>query len=297
MSRDNSTYKTSYNAALDLIKGLGPNDDLPTEIALAKTWSTSRTTVRAVLKGLSENGVIEWQGRRKAILRAPARRDYFPVVETESAHDRVRSMFMQYILGGDLHSGAILRESDLAREFGVSTSVVREFLIDFSRFGLIEKQRNRHWVLLGFTREFAEELFDVREMFERRAFELFLNAVADGDPCEELLALRPAHERLSKDIEEKYLEFPPLDARFHRIWVERQGNRFVTDFFDLVALIFHYHYRWDKDDEKVRNLNAIHQHLEIIAAVELCDRRRALDAFSNHLEHARGTLMSSVRWP
>ena len=41
--------------------------------------------------------------------------------------------------------------------------------IRFSRFGLIEKRPNSHWVLKGFTRDFALELTEVREMFELRS--------------------------------------------------------------------------------------------------------------------------------
>jgi DNA-binding GntR family transcriptional regulator len=40
-----------------------------------------------------------------------------------------------------------INELELAREIGVGTSSVREFLIRFSRFGLIEKRPNSHWVL------------------------------------------------------------------------------------------------------------------------------------------------------
>ncbi|WP_299507349.1 hypothetical protein [uncultured Roseobacter sp.] len=41
----------------------------------------------------------------------------------------------------------------------MSSTVPREFLIRFSRFGLIEKTANHHWVLNGFTRESAEAAF------------------------------------------------------------------------------------------------------------------------------------------
>ncbi|MGO7360454.1 GntR family transcriptional regulator, partial [Rhizobium ruizarguesonis] len=57
--------------------------------------------------------------------------------------------------------GMQINELELAREIGNGTTSVREFLIRFSRFGLIEKRPKSHWTIKGFTREFALELADV----------------------------------------------------------------------------------------------------------------------------------------
>ncbi|MGO7631931.1 GntR family transcriptional regulator, partial [Rhizobium ruizarguesonis] len=72
-----------------------------------------------------------------------------------------------FIIGKDaLHEAALddimqINELELAREIGTGNTSVREFLIRFSRFGLIEKRPNSNWTLKGFTREFAIELADV----------------------------------------------------------------------------------------------------------------------------------------
>ena len=296
MSRDNSTWKETCNRALTLVDDMGVGAALPTEAELSETWGTSRTTVRAVLAHLDGTGIIAWSGRSKTVLRAPKKADFFSSDETTSTAERVETKFMEHLLGGDLKPGAILREAELTRDFGVSTSVVREVLIRFSRFGLIGKEPNRHWVLRGFTRDFAQELFDVREMFERRAFGAFLDA-GPGDPAHAaLLSLRDDHARIAADIDAAYLEFPRLDERMHRVWVDRMGNRFVGDFFELVSVIFHYHYRWNKVDERDRNLTAAHEHLVILDAVAAGDRGAAEAAFEAHLATARQTLMRSVTW-
>ena len=59
--------------------------------------------------------------------------------------------------------------SELAREFDVSTIAIRDYLNRFTRFGLVEKRTNSGWVIRGFTKEFALELFEVRELFELRS--------------------------------------------------------------------------------------------------------------------------------
>lgn len=296
MSRDKSTYKEIFNRALTLVQDIGVDAALPTETELARRWQTSRTTVRAVLTELDQLKMISWLGRQKTVLRLPLADEYFSIDETTSISDRVETKFMDFILGGDLKPGAILREAELVRAFDSSTSVVRELLIRFSRFGLIEKEPNRHWVLRGFTREFAIELFDVREMFERRAFEAFLAKGVGSPGHSKLLALTDEHTRIAQTIDTTYLAFPRLDEAFHKVWIDAQGNRFVMDFFALVSVIFHYHYRWNKQDERERNLVAIHQHLAVIEAVRDNDPARALAALEVHLADARATLLASVPW-
>ena len=79
-----------------------------------------------------------------------------------------------------------INELELARDIGTGTTSVREFLIRFSRFGLIEKRPNSHWILKGFTREFALELTEVREMFELRSAASFAALDADHPAWQEL---------------------------------------------------------------------------------------------------------------
>ena len=296
MSRDNSKYKDSLNRSLDYVATLALQETLPSEVELTQRLSISRTTVRAVLSHLDEIGVIQWSGRHTIVLRKPETGDYFAKEETLSTSERVETRFMEYILGGDLKPGTILHESDMVREFGASTSVLREFLIKFSRFGLIEKEPNRHWVLRGFTRDFAMELFDVREMFELRAFRALLAGGRDGAAWQALVAMEQAHQDIIDTIDQNYLSFPRLDEQFHRILSDNLSNRFIDDFFELVSVIFHYHYRWNKQDEHERNLVAAQQHLAVIDALKVGDKDLALSHFQTHLNAARSTLLNSVSW-
>lgn len=293
MSRDNSTFKECYNRILDLIAATGSGGRLPTESDMSTRLAVSRTTIRGILGRLDAAGIIDWSGRDKTIRRAPCPDDYFPKSETASISDKLSAQFMAYILTGNLEPGTVLRESDLVKRFHVSSSAVREFLIRFSRFGLIEKEPNRHWVLCGFTREFAEELFEVREMFEMRAFETFL---AQDTAAATIDLLRAEHDEIFAHIDRDYLKFPQLDERFHRLWIEAHGNRFVLDFFELVSMVFHYHYRWNRQHERDRNRAAIIEHLAIIDAVVDGDAPRAKARFRDHLNQARETMLASALW-
>tara|TARA_R110001583_G_scaffold105494_2_gene253401 strand:+ start:117197 stop:118090 length:894 start_codon:yes stop_codon:yes gene_type:complete len=296
VAKTNRTYKETYNACLDYIVSLGDGACLPPEKEMATKWSISRSTVRAVLDHLAEENIIHWKGREKTVLRLPDKSDYFQASETRPTADLIEPAFMQYIVGGDLAPGTVLRESELAKSFGVSASSVREYLIRFSRFGLIEKKPNRYWVLNGFTRDFAMELFDVREMFELRAFDAFVQLPRNHSSWKKLATLGDEHRYLQGDIDGRYMQFPRLDDRFHRLIISTFHNRFADDFYDLVALIFHYHYRWNKTGEKDRNADAVEEHLLVIDALGSGDFDVGRIRFREHLQTARRTLLASVSW-
>ncbi|QND50473.1 GntR family transcriptional regulator (plasmid) [Phyllobacterium sp. 628] len=291
MSKQNTVFKEGYNKCLLLLKEV---ETLPSEPELGAKLGISRTTVRAILGTMVEKGLIEWTKRSKTVLRKPVKADYFPDEETDSLSEVIERSFMQRILAGGSQPGMQINELELARDIGVGTSSVREFLIRFSRFGLIEKRKNSHWVLKGFTRSFALELFEIREIFELRSAVAFTKLPEDHPALHELDVLEADHHVLLRDIENRYLDFSELDERFHRMIHSASRNRFVIDFYDVIAIVFHYHYQWRKVNERARNAKALEEHLDYISALRSRDPKKVDIACRNHLRSARETLLQSM---
>jgi DNA-binding GntR family transcriptional regulator len=292
MSKTNTVFKGAYNAFLDQ---LGVGAALPSETELGSRLNVSRTTVRSLLGGLAQAGLIAWEGPTKRVLRRPTSDDYFPGNETDPLPAVVERAFMRRVLSDDAAPGDLINEADLAREIGVSTSAVREFLIRFSRFGLIEKQQNRGWILKGFTEGFALELFEVREMFELRAASALVRLPSGHPIWAELSEMEAEHRELLADIDTQFLAFSELDDRFHRLIHHASCNRFIVDFYDVISMIFHYHYQWNKADQKQRNRVAIEEHLRYIAGLQSGSEADAQFYCRKHLQSARKTLLQSIR--
>lgn len=291
MSKQKNVYKEAYNRCLCLLEGSAA---LPSEPELGNALGVSRTTVRTILTGMQERGLIEWNKRSKVVLRAPEPGDYFPEEETDSLSQIIERSFMRRLLAGGAQAGLQINELELAREIGVGTTSVREFLIRFSRFGLIEKRRNSHWVLKGFTRAFALELTEIREIFELRSAHAFAALDKDDPIWATLDAMEAEHRALLAGIARRYMEFSELDERFHRLIHSAAANRFIADFYDVIAMIFHYHYQWNKADSRRRNEVAIGEHLDYIAALRSRNMARVEDACRRHLRSARETLLQSI---
>jgi DNA-binding GntR family transcriptional regulator len=291
MARQNTLFKEAFNRYAAVLE---PHAALPSEPEIAAQLGISRSTARAILLRLSDAGIIRWNKRQKIVLRQPTDADLFPQEETNSLHDIIERSFMLRILSDDAQPGMQINELELAREIGTGTTSVREFLIRFSRFGLIEKRPNSHWVLKGFTREFALELADVREMFELHSAAEFGRLPADHPAWSDLAEIEREHHELLAKLDAHYKEFSQLDEKFHLLIHRASKNRFIADFYDVISVVFHYHYQWNKAFARERNSRAIGEHLDYIAALKSGDAQRIDTTCRQHLASARQTLLQSI---
>lgn len=292
--KTNTVYKRAFNRCLGILAGRDLGSDLGSEQQLAELLDVSRTTVRAVLATLVAAGMVGLVEGRKRLLRHPTAADYFPDVETESARAIAESKFMAFILHRDCMPGQQISGLDLARQFGVSTSTIREYLNHFSRFGLIERRPNSSWVFKGFTEEFGLDLCEVREIMELRSAQKFAALEPDDPAWARLEQIEHQHRVLLAEIDRRFKDFSELDERFHRLIYDASRNRFFVEFYDVISLIFHYHYQWSKVGERSRNCVAIQEHLAYIDALKRRDIVAVRAACSAHLETARSTFLQSL---
>ena len=153
---------------------------------------------------------------------------------------------------------------------------------------------NRIFIIRGFTKEFALELFEIRELFETRSAFAFTSQSESSPTWQSLRKLEKEHRALLKVISSRYHDFSDLDDRFHRLINNASNNRFIVDFYDIISLIFHYHYQWNKVDEKQRNRAAVIEHLDYIDSLFSRDPKRVELACKSHLNSARKTLLASI---
>jgi DNA-binding GntR family transcriptional regulator len=292
--KTDTLFKRAFNDTLELFSSLSKGERLPSENTLSNELGVSRTTVRKILTTLAERGVIAERARHRVLGAAPAAIKRFPEAETVAMSAQVEKRFMEWMLRDNARPGTAINELELARQFGVATSGIREFLNRFQRFGLIEKRPNSGWVFKGFTTDFALELFEIREMFEVRSARVFATLPEGTLLWRQVEALREEHLALLEEIEKRFHDFSDLDSRFHRLVNSVVPNRFIDGFQDVITLIFHYHYQWNKHDERQRNEVAIREHLAYIEALLTRNVTMIELACRAHLNSARETLIRST---
>jgi DNA-binding GntR family transcriptional regulator len=294
LMKTDTVFKRAFNHSLDLLVKLGDGDQLPSENALSRQLGVSRTTVRKVLSALASRGTVSGNGRYRVVHSAKGAMQRFPEAETVSMAAQVEERFMEWMLRDNARPGTAINELELARQFGVATTGIREFLNRFQHFGLIEKRPNSGWVFKGFTASFALELFEIREMFELRSARAFGELPASSPLWHYIEALRSEHLLLLNEIDQRYHDFSELDSRFHRLINSAAPNRFIDDFYDIITLIFHYHYQWNKQDERHRNEVAICEHLTYMEALLGRNPSMIELACRAHLRSAKETLIRST---
>lgn len=290
----NAVYKRAYNRCLAILAARPLGEWACSEAEIGEMLEVSRTTVRAVLGALAKAEILTLEGARRVLRRVPTGPDYFPEVETETVAQAVERQFLQWVLQSDRRPGDVVNASELARQFSTSTTAVREYLTRFSHYGLLQRRENSGWIFMGVTPEFANELYEIREMFELRSARRFIELPPEAPAWAKLMTIEDEHRKLLAEIDERSGDFSQLDERFHRLINDASQNRFIQDFYDVIALIFHYHYQWNKVDEKERNIVALREHLDYIAALRTCDLRLVEATCKAHLHTVRTTFMNSL---
>lgn len=294
MARPPTTSKRSTNTLLrHVTEHATIGEVLPTERYMATLVEGSRTAVRSALVHFQKLGLIDNLKDRR-LMRLPEQQDYFDIAELQSGSERIREVLTKWIYHNDLPAGGQFSEAELARKAGMSTISVREFLIEFSRYGVIEKKQRGGWRLCTFDRALALELADVREMFELAAIE-HIGKLAPTDPCfarlDELIA---KHERLAVAVPPEQGAFPALDAETHLFLIGLSKNRFMESFFNIVSLMFLYQFQWNRDGAAGRHLHAVHEHLAFLRSLARRDIEGAREAMRAHLATSRGSLLHGI---
>jgi DNA-binding GntR family transcriptional regulator len=183
------------------------------------------------------------------------------------------------IVAGELESGTKLRQVEIARRFGVSTTPVREALAALQREGLVRLHPQRGAVV------FVPTVEDLREHYEIRAALEALAAACTAERFEERWAA-PLETWLDEmqtgPAAMRYLE---LNQRFHTQLYEHSGRprlvEMIAGLRDASSAYLHI-YR-AAEDFPVKRLDA--EHRRILAACVARDPGEAAAATREHLEN------------
>lgn len=286
----------TVNKTLDIIRDESSTlDSALRDNTLAKRLDVSRTSIRTAINLIQEMGILEIKNGSKIILRQPQTDDYYDTSNTASSKEEIiEQYFLRLINRGELLPGEKFSELELAKGSGCNTITVREFLIKFSRFGLIEKKPRAKWQMVEFDEKFASELIEFRRILEMNSITKLLSRPPSDPVWNKLSDLLRRHNEVLADVDRRYMEFSELDRSLHLIIQEASENRFFMQFFNVVSLICHYHYQWDRRDEYERNVTALHEHIDILTELLAHNTTGVIQALEVHLGTARKTLLNSA---
>ncbi|MCW6034113.1 MULTISPECIES: GntR family transcriptional regulator [Pantoea] len=297
MSRSQNLRQNVINQMLEGIAKRHIRSPLPPQAALAEMFNISRTTVRHTLQHLHERGVLEKVDETYVIVRDPSEEDGFnaltPPIDQQAL--QFEQTFFNLINQRQLMPGDTFSELQLAQQVKVSPIVVREFLLRFMRYDLLEPVKRGQWRMKKFDQKYAENLFELREMLETHALTRFLNLPSQDERWMQARDLLDRHRSMRDTIASNYRHFAALDKEMHTLILSAANNPFFNQSLEIISVIFHSHYQWDETDLKQRNIVALEEHMAILTALISRQDVEALCALHNHLGTAKTSMIRSIR--
>jgi DNA-binding GntR family transcriptional regulator len=148
------------------------------------------------------------------------------VIQEVSLGEQVRRKLQMDIISGEIPPGTILSGPALAQHLGISSSPVREALLQLAADGLPEVRRNRGFVVVTPTVEDLRNTFQVRVRLETMAIEQFVQiGLPDPDPAPLTAIADEIAAAVKKGDVPVYMA---ADRAFHEALLDAAGNPVLT---------------------------------------------------------------------
>lgn len=201
--------------------------------------------------------------------------------QVQSVADQVYGVLRERIAGGEIERGSRLHQEDLATEFGVSRTPVREALRRLAAEGLVDLYANRGARVATATDEQLRSSYDTRLVVEPGAARLAADRHLER-PLKRMRAAIRAESRAGRSSAKHFQS----NRDFHLALVEATGNQQLVQFMEHVwigrigATLY-------EDRLDPSGLRADHDaHRAIATAIERGDGAEAERLTRGHLERA-----------
>ena len=195
------------------------------------------------------------------------------------------------IISGDFPAGARLRQEQLAADYQLSRTPIREALRKLQAAGTVELVPNQGAVVRGLTVRDVREGYEVRAELEGMAASLAATWITD----EHLTQLREAEELFRRAIEDSQPgTWARANDQFHEAVQAAAGNERLRRTIRDLHKAFPRRLTWGalQADSRLMAEN-VEQHGAILAAIERRDPDAAREAMRSHVLRA-GELIA--RW-
>lgn len=195
----------------------------------------------------------------------------------QSLSSMVYTAMKEKIINGDFMPGSVLMERQIADEFGISRTPVREAMKRLAQEGWVDWQERRRAVVSQITIEKILELFTLREMIEPFVIR---KIIEEGHP--QILAGQLAAVNADMEAAKNFpLDFMKYDMEFHTTIVQFMGLSSLNLMWqkireDMTRLVMHSYY--PRRDPNV----ILYEHKSIIDALWDSDSKKALEFIGGH---------------
>lgn len=203
--------------------------------------------------------------------------------------DRARDALKDAIVAGELAAGELYSVQRLSELLGLSRTPVREALIQISRQGLVQFERNRGVRVVSIGREGLRDIFELRLWIEVPA----VMAGAKAITAEGVEALRREYAAMSAAAaEDDRRALWAHDLEFHDVLLHASGNLRASSYIATLRDLLVVHQLTTLESGARAPRSVVEAHLPILNAVEAGDPELVGLAVRRHLEVTRDLLLA-----
>ena len=204
-----------------------------------------------------------------------------PIDSRETFKDKAYTALRNLIVSSDIYRSRTdirLDERQLAQDFGISRTPVREAMVQLEREGFVRSVPRRGIYVVRKTKSEVIELIQAWAALESMAARLLTQSASDAD----IAGLRRMFTTFEGDkLHAKLDEYSEVNINFHQTIIELSGNqvliRLAENLFTHMRMI-----RRETIGEEDRVDRSIRDHMNIIQALEARDTERAEDLVRAH---------------
>jgi len=204
-----------------------------------------------------------------------------PIDNRETFKDKAYAALRQVIESSDIYRSRTdirLDERQLAHDFGISRTPVREAMAQLEREGFVRSVPRRGVYVVRKTKSEVIELIQAWAALESMAARLITESATDSD----IAGLRRMFATFEGDkLHARLDEYSEVNIAFHQTIIELSGNqvliRLAENLFTHMRMI-----RGSTIGEDDRVERSIRDHMNIIQALEARDTERAEDLVRLH---------------
>lgn len=214
------------------------------------------------------------------------------LMKVQPYYEQIYKSLKKQIFQGIYESGERLNEAQIAKEFNVSRSPVREAVRALEKEGLLVFNDKSQLTVYKPAISDVEDIYQCRKVLESLAVVQAVDKSSDGQIREIGQALTEMNEKLQEGIKDKN-ELIALNEKFHGLIIGFSQNRRLQKLLESLTSLTHY-YRGMNIEGEDRKYRIFTEHQEIYSCMQ---NRNASDAGAlmaehivNDLDHLKGIL-------
>lgn len=208
-----------------------------------------------------------------------------PFVGTRpSLRDGILETLHAAIVAGEMRPGVTYSAPQIARQFGVSATPVREAMLDLVKEGLVFTIRNKGFRVVELSNRELDELTELRLLIEVPTVERIAQTGLTPPVAERLRLLAADIEAAGQQRD--FVAHNELDMQFHELLLAQSGNE------QLVQTVMALRRRSRLSGiaelaDRDQLAPTLHEHTDLVALIEDGDAKGAKALMAQHIGHVR----------